>query len=113
MSDNIGPRKIAFDTAEKVLAAIYGEDLEGCVVTLQSIAEIVEQGIESQTLSYKLLSEALIGAVRQIQTVSTPPEKDEVKTIQELADLLGDRADAIHQVTTKILDAWEKAKEQL
>jgi hypothetical protein len=113
MSENPKPRKIAMDTAEKILAAIYGEDLEGCAVNLESIAAIVEEGIRAELKSYKMLNEALIGAIQQIQTVSTPPEKEEVETIQELADLLGERADAIHQVTTKILEAWEKAKEQI
>ena len=113
MSENLEPRKIALETAEKILAAIYGEDLEGCTANLESIAAIVEQGISAQTKSYKMLNEALIGAIHQIQTVSTPPGKEEVETIQELADLLGERADAIHQVTTKILEAWEKAREQL
>jgi hypothetical protein len=113
MSDDSNPRKSAVDAAEKVLTAIYGEDLEGCPITLEAVSAIIEDGMIAETKNYKMLNEALIGAIRQIQNVSTPPNKEEVETIEEVADVLGERADVIHQVTTKILEAWDKAKGQL
>ena len=111
MSENPSSRKIASDTAEKILAAIYGEDLLGCPISLDAVSEIIQEGIDAETKNYKMLNEALIGALRQIQSVSTPPDKEEVQSIDEVINVLGERADAIHQVTTKILEAWEKAKE--
>lgn len=113
MSENPSSRKIANDTAEKILAAIYGEDLLGCPISLDQVSAIVQEGINAGTDNYQMLNEALIGALRQIQTVSTPPEKEEIQSMEEVITVLGERADAIHQVTTKILEAWEKAKEQI
>jgi hypothetical protein len=112
MSENPASRKLAGDTAEKILAAIYGDDLHGCPVSLDVVSEIVQQCIDAETKNYKMLNEALIGALRQIQSVSTPPNKEEIQSIEEVVNVLGERADAIHQVTTRILEAWEKAKEQ-
>jgi hypothetical protein len=113
MSENPSSRKIAADTAEKILAAIYGEDLQGCTISLDTVTGIVQEGVDAGTKSYKMLNEALIGALRQIQTVSTPPQKEEIQSMEEVISVLSERADAIHQVTTKILEAWEKAEGQI
>ena len=113
MSEDSKARKSAIDTAEKVLTAIYGEDLTGCSISLEAVSAIIEEGMTAETKNYKMLNEALIGAIKQIQNVSTPPSKEEVQTIEDVADVLGERADVIHQVTTKILEAWEKAKGQI
>lgn len=110
MSENSPSRNVAGDTAEKILTAIYGEDLRGCPVSLDSVILLVQEGINAEARSHKMLNEALIGALRQIQAVSTPPAKEEIQTMEEVISVLGERADAIHQVTTKILEAWEKTQ---
>lgn len=110
---NPSPNKVATETAEKILAAIYGDDLKGCSVRLETIAKVVQEGIAAEVTSHRILNDALIGALRQIQTVSTPPSKDEVESLEAVVKVLSERADAIHHVTTKILEAWEKAKEQI
>ncbi|MEO5804216.1 MAG: hypothetical protein ABIR24_11870 [Verrucomicrobiota bacterium] len=113
MDENPPSRKTATETAEKILAAIYGDDLLGCPVNLETISAIVQEGISAETKSFKMLNEALIGALRQIQSVSTPPSKEEIESVDEVVNLLSERADAINHVTTKILEAWEKAKPQI
>lgn len=113
MNEPLKPRQSAVDAAEKILVAIYGEDLEGCKISLDAVSAMVEEAVSAETANYKMLNEALIGAIEQIQLVSTPPRKDEVGTIEEVADVLGERADTIHQVTTKILEAWKKAQGQV
>ena len=112
MNENASSRKTANDTAEKILAAIYGDDLRGCSVSLDAVSDLVQQGINAETKNYRMLNEALIGALRQIQTVSTPPKKEEITSVEEVVGLLGERADAIHQVTTKILEAWDQSQKQ-
>ena len=113
MSEPLKPRKFATDAAEKILVAIYGEDLEGCRIRLDAVSAMIEEAISAETANYKMLNEALIGAIQQIQLVSTPPLKEEVGTIEEVANVLGERADSIHEVTTKILEAWKKAQGQI
>lgn len=60
-----------------------------------------------------MLNEALIGALRQIQSVSTPPDMTEIQSVEEVVNVLSEHADAIPQVTSKILEAWEKSKGQI
>ncbi len=113
MSEPLSSRNSATDAAEKILVAIYGEDLEGCKIRLDDVSAMVEEAVSTETANYKMLNEALIGAIQQIQLVSTPPRKEEVETIEEVAAVLGKRADTIHEVTTKILEAWKKAQGQI
>ncbi len=107
MSEEARCSKAAQDAAEKVLVSIYGEDLHGCHTNPAVLAEIIQQGMDGETKDYRQLSEALIGAIQQIQIVATPPSKSEIRTAEELVTLLGSRADAICDITTKILTAWE------
>ena len=109
MSDDAKPSKAAMDAAEKVLVAIYGEDLTGCSISLDAVANIIEENLIAETKNHKMLNEALIGAIRQIRDVSTPPKKDELGT-EDVVGILSERADAIYKVTSQILDAWEKAR---
>jgi hypothetical protein len=108
MNPNSKPGKAASEAAEKVLVTLYGEDLIGCPTSIDAIAAIIQEAVAVETNGHRQLAEALIRALRQIQTVSTPPTRAEVQDIQELARILGERADGIHQITSKILDAWDK-----
>jgi len=111
MSDDAKPSKAALDTAEKILVAIYGEDLTGCSISLDVVAGIIQERLVVETKNYKMLNEALIGAIRQIRDVSTPPDKQGLETIEDVVGILSERADAIHKVTSQILEAWEKARD--
>lgn len=110
MSDEVRISRAAQDAADKVLAEIYGEDLVGCQTDPAVIAKIIQGGMNVETRDYRQLAEALIGAIQQIQIVSTPPSKEEVRTTEDLVELLGSRADAIREITTKILQAWDDFK---
>jgi hypothetical protein len=107
MSEEPRTSKAAQDAAEKVLVSIYGEDLIGCRADLGQLSQIIQQGINSETKDYRELAEALIGALQQIQIVATPPNKSDIRSTEELVQLLGSRADAIRVITSKILTAWE------
>ena len=110
MSEAPTPGKLATDTAEKILVAIYGEDLTGCQISPDSVAGVIQQAMNVETRDYRQLAEALIGAIRQIQVVATPPDKSEVESVQDLAETLGKRADAIQEISTKIIQAWDEFK---
>lgn len=113
MSENLGSQKTATEVTEKILEVIYGPDLQGCSVNIQLISTAVGEGISSEVKKYKLLNDALIGAIRQIQAVSTPPNKEEIQSMEEVVNVLSQRADAIHEVTTRILEAWENARDNI
>ena len=110
MTDPLRSSKAAQDAAEKVLVAIYGEDLSGCTINPDAVSAIIQGSIDSETKDYRQLAEALIGALQQIQIVATPPGKSEIRGTDELVQLLGSRADAIRDITTKILVAWDEFK---
>lgn len=104
------PEKTALDTAENVLHRIYGDDFAGCTVTLEAVAEIIQAGMGEEGKGDRALVEALTEVIRAIQTLATPPDKAQVKSVQELAALLGERADAIRLVTGKALEAVRVAR---
>jgi hypothetical protein len=108
MSDSSRTSKAAQDGADKILVAIYGEDLTGCQISPDEVSAIIQSSINFETKAYRELAEALISAIRQVQVVATPPDKAEVTNADELIEVLGRRADGIREITGKILDAWDK-----
>ena len=112
MSENPPPGKFAADTAEKVLAAIYGEDLLDCRASLDEIAGVIQEGMNSQGADERALVEALIEAIRNIDLIATPPPPTAVNNIEEVASILSQRTDAIRQISAKVLAMWEKLKPQ-
>ena len=112
MSQSPRTSKTAQETAEKVLASIYGEDLIGCRADLTELTKIIQQGIDAESKDYRELAQALIGAIQQIQIITTPPPKSDIRTTEELIQLLGSRADGIQEITTKILTAWQSFQQQ-
>ena len=112
MSTNPSPGKLANDTAEKVLVAIYGEDLHDCRASLDEIAGIIQEGMNAQAADQRALVEALIEAIRNIDLIATPPPPTAVKNIEDVASILSQRTDAIRQISAKVLAMWEKLKSQ-
>jgi hypothetical protein len=108
MSEPSQPSRAASEAAEKILTEIYGEDLINCHTSLETVARLVQEAMVSDGADYRGLVEALIGALRKIDLMVTPPEPGQVQTKEELMALLGERADAIRQITSRVLAEWEK-----
>ena len=104
------PDKAALDAAEQILHRIYGDDFAGCNVTLDAIAEIIQARVGDEGKGDRALTDALVEVIQAIQALATPPESSQIKSVQELANLLGERADAIRLVTGKALEAARLAK---
>lgn len=99
MSSDSKPDSLAVATAEEVLRKIYGDDLAGCTVTLDEISRIIQQGVEPRGITELIdLYDKLVDA---IHLISTPPDKSAVTDPAQLRDLLGQRLDSIHSLTSK------------
>ena len=96
MSSNEQPDPLAFITAEEVLRAIYGDDLTGCTVSLDSIAEIIDQSLKQTAARNGEWLELYEKVVEAVHLLSTPPDKTKVTEPLELQALLTQRLDAIH-----------------
>lgn len=101
MDGNAQPSPHALATAEQVLRAIYGDDLHGCRVSLESIGRIIHDAADQQGTKELLdLYEKLVEA---IHLLSTAPSAGQVADPKDLQALLGERLDAIHALTSKTL----------
>ncbi len=102
--------KAALEAAENVLQKIYGADFQGCSVTLDSIAEIIQANLDSHTQDSTTMLSALREVLEAIELLSTPPAKSEIKDGTHLARLLGERADGIRAIAAKALEAIKLAQ---
>ena len=100
---NAQPAPLAFVTAEDILRAIYGDDLKGCTVTLDSIAIIIDRALKQTAARNGEWLELYEKVVEAMHILSTPPDKAKVTDPAELQGLLTQRLDAIHSVTTKTI----------
>jgi hypothetical protein len=103
MSTAAQPDPFAFVTAEDILRAIYGDDLKGCVVTLDSIAAIIDRALKQTAARNGEWLELYEKVVEAVHILSTPPDKTKVTEPVELQALLTHRLDAINSVTTKTI----------
>ena len=97
------PAPLAFVTAEDILRAIYGDDLKGCPVTLDSIAAIIDRALKQTEARNAEWLELYEKVVEAMHLLSTPPDKTKVIDPTELQGLLTQRLDAINAVTTKTI----------
>ena len=101
MGKDAQPDNLALATAEEVLRKIYGDDLRGCTVSLHEIGHIIQQGAEPRGISELIeLYEKLVEA---IHLLSTAPDRSKITDADQLRELLGQRLDAVHELTTKTL----------
>jgi hypothetical protein len=104
MSSNEPPDALAFVTAEEVLRTIYGDDLQGCTVSLDSIAGVIDGSLRQTAARNGEWLELYEKVVEAVHLLSTPPDKTKVTEPTELQGLLTQRLDAIHAVTTKTIE---------
>lgn len=104
MSSNAQPDPLAFVTAEEILRAIYGDDLKGCTVGLDGIADIIDLSLKQTAARNGEWLDLYEKVVEAMHILSTPPDKTKVTDPKELQSLLTQRLDAIHAVTTKTIE---------
>ena len=104
MSSKPRPEAFAFATAEEILRIIYGDDLKGCTVSLDTIAGIIDQSLKQAAAQKGEWLELYDKVVEAMHLLSTPPDKSKVTEPKELQALLTQRLDAIHVVTTKTIE---------
>ena len=104
MSSNEPLEPLAFVTAEEVLRTIYGDDLTGCTVSLDSIAGIVDGALKQTAARNGEWLELYEKVVEAVHLLSTPPDKSKVTEPKDLQALLTQRLDAINAITTKTIE---------
>jgi hypothetical protein len=101
---------VALQLAEDVLRHIYGEDLKGCAVSLESVAAIVSKGINQQQRGANELLDLYEKLVEAIHLLSNPPETGKISDPAEWQTFLSQRLDSIHALTTKAMETTARVR---
>lgn len=110
MDLNKKPGKLAYEVAEGILSAIFGPDLLGCQITPEAITPLIQQALDANAKKEEMVNSLFVQVLEKIQLIATPPERNQITDAAQLATILGERADAILQITSQTLKAWEKLK---
>jgi hypothetical protein len=97
--------KAASVAAEEILRIIYGDDLEGCTVSLDRITEVISMAMAGQAQFDRAIAELNEKAYEAIRLLSTPPAHGPPLNADELRSLLSDRLDKIQNLATKVIAA--------
>ena len=97
--------------AEEILRIIYGDDLEGCTVSLDRITAVISSAMTGQAQVDRAISELNDKAYEAIRLLSTPPANGESLNPEELRSLLGERLDKIQALAQKVIAATKAQKE--
>jgi hypothetical protein len=97
--------------AEEILRIIYGDDLEGCTVSLDRITTVIATAMAGQTQIGRAVAELNEKAYEAIRLLSTPPPDGPSLNPEELRTLLGERLDKIQSLATKVIAATKGPKD--
>lgn len=97
--------KIATAAAEEILRVIYGNDLEGCAVSVEPIAAVVRDAIEQSASHATALAQLHEKGFEAMQLLSTPPSDGALLSAEDLRTLLGERLDEIRNLASRIVAA--------
>ena len=111
MSDQRPAPPAARAAAEEILRIIYGDDLEGCTVSLDRITEVISTAMAGQAQFDRAMVDLNEKAYEAIRLLSTPPANGQSLNADELRSLLGDRLDKILTLATKVIAATKAQKE--
>ena len=93
--------------AEEILRIIYGDDLEGCTVSLDRITEVISTAMAGQAQFDRAIADLNEKAYEAIRLLSTPPANGPSLNADELRSLLSDRLDKIQTLATKVIAATQ------
>lgn len=102
--------KRATAAAEEILRIIYGDDLEGCAVNLDSVVAVIRAALEGEAGATRDLEELQEKGLEAIHLLSTPPPDGQALSAEDLRTLLGERLDNIRTIADKILAVTKSAK---
>jgi|GEM_PF-1215964 len=91
--------------AEEVLRIIYGDDLEGCTVSLDRITEVIAAAISGHARENDAVAELHEKGFEAIRLLATPPANGSTLGADELRTLLGERLDTILGLASKVISA--------
>jgi hypothetical protein len=101
---------VALQLAEDVLRHIYGEDLKGCPVSLESVASIITKGISQQQRGASDLLDLYEKLVEALHLLSSPPDGGQISDPAEWQKFLSQRLDSIHALTTKAMETTARIR---
>ena len=104
-------QKTARAAAEEILRIIYGDDLEGCTVSLDRITAVIATAMTGQAQVDRAIAELNDKAYEAIRLLSTPPANGQSLNADELRSLLGERLDKIQALAQKVIAATKAQKE--
>ena len=102
--------RVAVATAEEVLRVVYGDDLQGCAVSLDPIAAVIRTGIEEYARGTRDVTELHAKAFQAVELLATPPADGHALSADDLRSLLGERLDKIRALSTKVLAATSDSR---
>jgi hypothetical protein len=105
MDSDLQRQTAATAAAEEILRIIYGDDLQGCTVSLDRITEVISIAMAGQVQCDRALAELHEKAYEAIQLLATPPPNGQSLNADELRTLLGERLDKIQSLATKVIAA--------
>ena len=101
-------RKVARAAAEDILRIIFGDDLEGCRVSLDQVTDVISSAMTGQAEFNQAVAELNDKAFEAIRTLSTPPANGSALNADELRSLLSERLDKIQTLAQKVIAANKK-----
>lgn len=105
MNQNAPLDSTATAAAEEVLRVIYGDDLDGCAVSLDDIAAVIRAPFEEHARHSAEVTELQGKAFEAVQLLATPPADGQTLSPDDLRSLLGERLDQIRELATRVLSA--------
>jgi hypothetical protein len=105
MTSNQMVPNTARSAAEEIFRIIYGDDLEGCTVSLDRITEVISTAMAGQAECDRAVAELNEKAYEAIRLLSTPPADGQSLNADELRSLLGERLDKIQSLAMKVIAA--------
>lgn len=101
---------VALQLAEDILRHIYGDDLKGCPVNLESVATIISDGVGEQQRRAHELIDLYEKLVEALHLLSNPPETGKINNPAEWQTFLSQRLDTIHTLTTKTIETTARVR---
>ena len=106
-------QRAARGAAEEILRVIYGDDLEGCTVSLDRITEIISAAMAAHAQESRAMAAVYEKGFEVIQLLSTPPANGQALGADELRSLLGERLDKIQSLASKAIAASKAQRDLL
>jgi len=98
------PDRLSTEIAEEILRRIFGDDFEGCTVSLDEIASMIQTGADQRGVPQKELLEMYDKAIEALHLLTKPPSAADVTDIAQLNALLSERLDAVQKLTKKVME---------